>query len=321
MATRLKYEDGREQVFHCMSRINGRLFLLGEAQREQMRRMLWKVAGFAGVEVLTYAVLSNHFHVLVLVPEGAPGPVADGELLRRIGLLHPRARVGEVRRVLEGEDREEAARERAKWLGMMGEVSKFMKLFKQRYAIWHNRTTGREGTLWDGRYRSVLVESAGGGRALRMVAGYIDLNAVRAGLARDPAQYRWCGYGEAEAGSGPARAGLCRVLGLEAGQWREARDWYRGLIGEVLGPREEGGAKSGGGGRAGGGPEVAALARRVRHFTEGLALGSRAFVDQVFAEHRGQFGPRRRTGARRMRGVPWPDVMAARDLRRDVPVA
>ncbi len=34
-----------------------------------------------------------------------------------------------------------------------------------------------------------------------MVCAYVDLNAVRAGMVEDPADYRWCGYGEAVDGS------------------------------------------------------------------------------------------------------------------------
>ena len=60
---------GRDAVYHCMSRtVNGeRLF--GEREKEMLRRMLHQVADFCGVQVLTYCVMSNHFHVLVRVPD------------------------------------------------------------------------------------------------------------------------------------------------------------------------------------------------------------------------------------------------------------
>jgi len=63
---RLKIQGG---VYHCMTRtVNGeRLF--GDREKEVMRKMIWQVADFSGVEVLTYCVMANHFHVLVRVPE------------------------------------------------------------------------------------------------------------------------------------------------------------------------------------------------------------------------------------------------------------
>jgi Transposase and inactivated derivatives len=79
---------GATACYHCMSRtVNGeRLF--GDREKEVLRKMLWQVAEFSGLEVLTYCVMSNHFHVLVRVPERAPVP--DGELLLRYQLLYPR---------------------------------------------------------------------------------------------------------------------------------------------------------------------------------------------------------------------------------------
>ena len=94
-------------------------------------------------------------------------------------------------------------------LALMGDVSNFMKLLKQRFAIWFNKAHRRFGTLFAERFKSVLVECSG--NALRTMAFYIDLNPVRAGLVADPKDYRFCGYGEAVAGNAAARAGLCWV--------------------------------------------------------------------------------------------------------------
>jgi hypothetical protein len=60
---------------------------------------------------------------------------------------------------------------------------------------------------------------------------------------------------------------------------------------------------------------------RVRYFTDGAVIGSRAFVDEVFREARGRFGPNRKTGARRLRGAGSAAagmIWSARDLRKDV---
>ena len=94
----------------------------------------------------------------------------------------------------------------ARYMARMWDVSAYMKLVKQRFTQWYNGRTGRKGTLWEERFRSVLVEGAG--EALVTMAAYIDLNPVRAGLVKDPKDYRWSGYGEAVAGRKRARNGV-----------------------------------------------------------------------------------------------------------------
>ena len=72
--------------------------------------------------------------------------------------------------------------------GRLFDLSKFMKEFKHKFSTWFNGTHGRRGTLWEERFKSVLLEE---GEAVRTVAAYIDLNPVRAGLCENPEDYRW----------------------------------------------------------------------------------------------------------------------------------
>jgi len=76
-----------EACYHVMSKtVNGeRLF--DDAAKEIFRRQLWQISDYCGVEIVTYAILGNHFHVLVRVPK--KGPVPDQELLRRFYHLYP----------------------------------------------------------------------------------------------------------------------------------------------------------------------------------------------------------------------------------------
>lgn len=67
----------------------------------------------------------------------------------------------------------------------------FMKALGQRYVQYFNRKYQRSGTLWDGRYRSCLVQEAG---YLLACQRYIELNPVRAAMVKHPAEYRWSSY-------------------------------------------------------------------------------------------------------------------------------
>jgi REP element-mobilizing transposase RayT len=207
---------GAESAYHCMTRVVNGERLFGDREKEMLRRMLWQNADFCGVEILTYCVMSNHFHVLVLVPEERV--VDDRELMRRYRVLYPKPTDYQAAsaKVLErqlAEDGPEAAQIREQLLARMGDVSEFMKSVKQRFSVWYNRNHGRYGTLWAERFKSVLVE--GQGNALQTVAAYIDLNPVRAGLVEDPKDYRFCGYAEAVACSEGLGFGQAARRGLE----------------------------------------------------------------------------------------------------------
>jgi len=120
-----------------------------------------------------------------------------------------------------------------------------------------------------------------------------------------------------------------RTLGRKS-TWDEASAGYRKLlymIGEQRGTRKTGAPLKPGFRRekveavvkAGGSLSMNELLRcRVRYFTDGAVLGSRAFVEDVFNRHRQPFSPKRKTGARPMAGGQWGDLCTARRLRLQV---
>jgi hypothetical protein len=67
------------------------------------------------------------------------------------------------------------------------------------------------------------------------------------------------------------------------------------------------------------GPEAQETLRlRIRYFGDGLVLGSEAYVNGIFQEFRSHFGPKRRTGARKLRWLPFAELRTLRDLKKDV---
>ncbi len=125
----------------------------------------------------------------------------------------------------------------------MHSLSEYMKTLLHRFTCWFNREHHRTGTLWEQRFKSVIVES---GVAVRTIAAYIDLNPVRAGMVSDPADYRWSGYGEAVGGGTKgngkkSREGIVRAcmshkgVGFEAEMWKEVSRIYKRAMGMALG--------------------------------------------------------------------------------------
>lgn len=73
----------------------------------------------------------------------------------------------------------------------VGAVSRLMQTFGRNYAGLFNGRHGRTGTLWEGRYKSCLVDSE---QYLLTCYRYIELNPVRARMVDDPAAYPWSSY-------------------------------------------------------------------------------------------------------------------------------
>jgi putative transposase len=370
-----KESASKPAIYHCISRVVDRRFVFESDERERFRMLMRMCEKFTGCRVLSYCVMSNHFHLLLEVPPMPEGGISDEELFERLGAFYSEAQVAEIAREMEdavvvrtrGEfemppvdesvvplspAREaEVARQQAgarldeirrRFTRRMHDLSEFMKSLLERFTKWFNRTHHRSGTLWEERYKSVIVED---GVAARTMAAYIDLNPVRAGMVSDPADYRWSSYGEAigggKKGNGKkAREGLVRAclahegVGFEAERWKEASRIYRRLMGIAWGKRSGSAEVESRGVVTKNTAEMlesadnetvlpdmklaGMLLCRVRYFTDGVVIGSKEFVNEAFTNARERFGAKRRDGARRMRGSGKPAagvLWSLRDLR------
>ena len=312
--------------------------LLGPREKEVFRNLLWRVADFSGVEVLTYCIMDNHFHVLIRVPEQERA-ISDRELLRRFKILYPKPtkyQIASFKRFETAlqEGSEEAIAMRDQLLRRMHDLSEFMKTLKQRFSIWYNRNHDKRlGTLWTERFKSVLVE--GSGNPLQTIAAYIDLNPVRAGLVEDPKDYRWCGYAEAVAGARRAQSGLTLIWATYAdGSQREghaaclssALAAHRSLIfGKGASPWTSRGkiidraaAEKVLNKERGELPLSVVLRCRVRYFTDGAVLGTAEFVRCYTGAWQAGCGRRYPVVVNRARGSPWGDLAVVNALRNAV---
>jgi REP element-mobilizing transposase RayT len=356
---RLKAPDGAfsdTAYYHCVSRVVNRDFVFGTAEKEALVRLMRMYERFCGVRVVTFCVMSNHFHLLVGVPKKPEVMPSNAQLVTIV-----RESLGDLEATRLEDDLEQVAKAgagaasvalaqaavRERYLRRMWDISLFMKTLKQRFTQWFIKEHERKGTLWEDRFRSVLLESAW--EPLRAMAAYIDLNPVRAQLVADPKDYRWSGYGAAMGGDAAALAGLQELERVEdAGvaadileQRRAQRaertprqvkkqvlERHRVLLygrGEQRGVGKDGRALRQGftreaarqvvaeGGRL---PGSEYLRCRVRYFTDGAVIGSRSYVNGVFGALRERFGATRKTGARLLRGLAREErLYALRDVK------
>ena len=377
--------DHEEQAgnYHIVNRAVWKTFIFADAEKEYLYKTMREFEKFSGVRVLTFCLMSNHFHYLLKVPakRDAEALLEQGDevFLERIGAIYSADFVADMRERMEkaradgaegdrqgltndlgvsaGALAEEYVRDMKRpYLRRMCDLSEFMKAVKQRFTQWYNKKHNQKGTVWEGRFRSELIES---GYAAQTVAAYIDLNPVRAGIVEDPKDYRWCGYGEAVAGVEAAQVGLLDVMrGVEdvvpnaelSENWQEVMGDYRMVLavdgvaadpgvgeipiqGESKSKRHK---KRHGFSRddvegilaSGGKLSRAELLRcKVRYFSDGVVLGSKEFVNVFYdrmkssaSAAKGYDGryDKRITGARKVRGVDGEALFNLRDLKKDV---
>lgn len=142
-----------------------------------------------------------------------------------------------------------------------GATSSMMQTLGRRYVRYFNHRYDRTGTLWEGRFRSGLIDSE---YYLLACARYIEMNPVRAGMVDTPEAYRWSSYrsnalGQADVTITPHEE--CRKLGRSRAE-RQAN--YRALFDELLSEHT-----------------IAALRASNRR---GTALGSEQFKDRLEQE-------------------------------------
>lgn len=150
--------------------INRCQVFLDDEDFQHFRQTLVEELREAGIALHAYALMGNHYHLLLTSP--VPGRLACA--MRRVG---------------------------------------------SRYVPYYNWKHGRSGALWEGRFKSCLVQSS---RYFLNVQRYIELNPVRAGLVSDPALYQWSSA-RVSLGTAADPSLVPHVCYLELGATREER--------------------------------------------------------------------------------------------------
>ncbi len=272
---KLRMKNDGEGFYHVTSRCVDRTFRFEDDDKTRIAEQMRRMGDFCGVEIGTYTVMSNHFHILLhVLPEHK---LSDEELCRRVAALYGTAKAEDLRRTWtiwrksgDAEGLAQLEAERQALLRRMGDLSNYMKELKQWISRSYNRLHDRKGTLWEDRFWSCLLEDKA--ETLTAVAAYIDRNAVRAGIVNRPEDYRWCGYAEAHAGREKAQKALASLFRQsEEMKWAEAKERYGWLLRPVSGT----------------------AGKRLPAFTRALALGSRSFILETYARFPRVFNAKR----------------------------
>ena len=186
-ARNLLIPNGADCLVHTISRCVRRAWLCGEDpysgrnfdhRREWVRDRAKMLVSHFAVEVLAYAVMSNHSHfVLWLRPSVAAGWSAEEVARRWLSVFGKRVDGPTEQDIVQAV----ANAERIElWRGRLGDVSWFMRCLNEWLARKANAEDECTGRFWEGRFTSQLLEDEG---ALLACMAYVDLNPVRARMA------------------------------------------------------------------------------------------------------------------------------------------
>ena len=220
--------------YHLISRTAGQQFLMGPEEKDRLMGLLYRVAEFSGGEVLTFALMDNHFHILVKVPKYRE--VDEPELLRRLRVLYGDEKTDRVLHDWEVWGRkgrvDKVLSAKAALRARMYDLSQFCKTLKESYSMSYNFRNAHSGTIWGARFKSVLLSPDY--ETLMSVGAYIDLNPVRAGIACEAGVYAWSGYTQALGGLRKARQGLRALVSMAYARldatWEQSNNAYRSAI-------------------------------------------------------------------------------------------
>jgi REP element-mobilizing transposase RayT len=179
--------------YHCICRCVRRAFLMGKDTKGRSfdHRKTWLVQRikFLGeifaIDIAAYAVMSNHYHLVLHVDMRRANGWDDDEVCRRWAKLYRGPEL--LRRYLSGEplkadEREELNHLVHTWRAHLCNLSRFMACLNYVIALRANKEDGCTGRFWEGRFKSQALRDE---TALLACMVYVDLNPVRAGIAAD----------------------------------------------------------------------------------------------------------------------------------------
>ena len=196
MPRQLVFDETDVGVFHCINRCVRRAFLCGrdsvsgknfEHRRQWIQDRLEFLAAYFGIDVIGFAVMSNHLHVVLRNRPDVVAAWSDDDVARRWWFLFPQRRDNdglaaqpephELAMITADPQRLMEVRKR------LASVSWFMRCLAEPIARQANHEDLCTGRFWEGRFKCqpLLDESA-----VAACLVYVDLNPIRAGIAKTP---------------------------------------------------------------------------------------------------------------------------------------
>ena len=181
--------------YHCVSRCVRRAFLCGEdrfsGRSYEHRRVfieneILRLAQVFYLDVVAYAVMSNHYHVVLFMDQRTQTLADSKDIVTRWHQIHKGNRVS--KKYLDGDFLEPHEIKQLnelidKWRENLGSISWYMRVLNEKVARMANIEDEVTGRFWEGRFKcQALLDD----QALLSCMAYVDLNPIRSAMANSP---------------------------------------------------------------------------------------------------------------------------------------
>ncbi|WP_444917755.1 transposase [Microbulbifer sp. JMSA003] len=181
--------------YHCVTRCVRRAFLCGrdmksgidyEYRREWIKSRMHKLAGIFALDIAAYAVMSNHYHIVLFIDKEAALSWPDSEVIFRWKELFRIPNLAQ--RFIQGLSLDHSEKEKLRellglWRERLTDISWFMRCLNESIARQANAEDNCTGRFWEGRFKSQALLDE---KALAACMAYVDLNPIRANMAKSP---------------------------------------------------------------------------------------------------------------------------------------
>ncbi len=173
--------------YHCMTRCVRRAYLCGQdyqtgqdySHRKQLIvARIKQLSSIFAIQICAYAVMSNHYHLVLFVNEQEAQSWDDEAVISRWQLLFSKDA-----KAISTYSKQEAEYKIALWRKRLMDISWFMRCLNEAIARSFNREDSTKGRFWEGRYKSQALLDEG---AILSAMAYVDLNPIRAKVAKTP---------------------------------------------------------------------------------------------------------------------------------------
>ncbi len=175
--------------YHCVSRCVRRSYLYGidEATGQDFsHRKGWivnrikQLSAIFAIKICAYAVMSNHYHLVVFINQKEAKSWNDDEIIKRWSALYP---LDASKFKDEERNSNKMILKLNQWREHLADISWFMRCMNETIARWSNQEDNCTGRFWEGRFKSQALLDEG---AVLAAMAYVDLNPIRAKVALTP---------------------------------------------------------------------------------------------------------------------------------------